>query len=99
METVRLGLCLVLPSSGWEVFGCRMLHISLFLSHPTPAGCAASSPEHHPGMGSEITIFVGIMIKFLLPALLAQDLAQCEPFPSLIPAFHAAGAGSCWDKR
>lgn len=36
-------------------------------------------------------------MKFLLPALLAEDLAPCEPF-ALIPAFHAARAGSHWDK-
>lgn len=53
------GLCLVLPSSEWEVFGWMMLHTSLFHSHPSPEGCAASSPEHHPGMCPEITIFCG----------------------------------------
>lgn len=42
--------------------------------------------------------FVGVMMKFPFPACLAQGVAQCEPFPSLILAFHAAGAGSRWDK-
>lgn len=37
-------------------------------------------------------------MKFPLSALLAQDLAQCELFPSLILTFHVAGAGSHWDK-
>lgn len=59
MEMARLGLCLVFPSSEWEVFGWMMLHTSLFLSHPSPEGFAASSLEHHPGIGSEITIFWG----------------------------------------
>lgn len=60
MEMARLGFCLVLPRSEWDVFGWMMLHTSLFHSHPSPEGCTASSPEHHPGMGSEITIFCGI---------------------------------------
>lgn len=60
MEMGRVGLCLVLPSSEWEVFGWMMLHTSLFPSHPSPEGCtASSSPEHHPGMVSEITMFCG----------------------------------------